>query len=98
MAAQLPTLDDLQRLEAKLDAYFNAVNQKLETILSGDPEQRLTIAQVVKLTGLSKRTLLTYRQNGKLPGEGEGKIVRYRRGTVLDYMKSKNIPFLRLSA
>ena len=54
-----------------------------------DLETRLTTQQVSDLTGVGKRTLDVWRKTGKGPAYEKltAKMVRYRRGTVLEWLE-----------
>jgi len=56
-----------------------------------DPEELLTIEQVVKMLHISKPTLHTWKKQGILPFERMGRRVYFKRGAVMAAMKSINL-------
>jgi len=56
-----------------------------------DPEELLTIEQVVKMLHISKPTLHAWKKQGVLPFQRMGRRVYFKRGEVMAAMKSINL-------
>jgi len=78
-------------LEELVEKCLTKVLQAHKPPSDHDPEELLTIEQVVKMLHISKPTLHTWKKQGILPFERMGRRVYFKRGAVMAAMKSINL-------
>jgi len=86
---------DLSKIKEELrDLIRESVREELQAHQppsDHDPEELLTIEQVVKMLHISKPTLHAWKKQGILPFERMGRRVYFKRGAVMAAMKSINL-------
>ena len=69
----------VERLQARVDR----LEQAVEVLRQGDPDQLLDTEQAAKLLGMSEAAVRQAARRGTLPAEYRGRRLRFRRGTLL---------------
>jgi excisionase family DNA binding protein len=80
---RLSALVGLASVVTRLAARVERLEQNLEILRRGDPDQLLDTEQAAQLLGMSEAAVRQAARRGRLPAEYRGRSLRFRRGALL---------------
>ena len=96
MAALTPTMDDFQRLEAKIDKLETLLLSAINIILENHNAREYTRKQAAEKLGVSLRQLDYLKSSGAIGFFRAGKIVKFTQAHLDEYRKRRNVPALKV--
>jgi excisionase family DNA binding protein len=85
--ATLPTMEDFERLETKVDQ----VMELLKGLQPSIPDEWVETKDAMQMLKISEKTLYNWRRDNEIPYYQHGKLIRYKRQDILDKMKEMHI-------